>query len=372
MVSDETQLAKAAHRPHAWARRGAWLAGGAACLVGGSLGLLVLLNHFPATLERVIVECRGPAATLRVGERFSLLSWNVQFGASRRYHFFYDGGPDVHARWDVVQRTLDAQRALITRLAPDIALLQEVDRNSDRTARIDELPRLVDGRMLPCTASTPYHRSRYVPVPLRRPLGRVDLHLVTASRFGVSWARRRALPLLDEPLWRRAFNLKRAVLEAAVPLADAPVPLLLLNTHLSAFSRGDGTLGRQISALMERLRFLDSRGIPWILAGDLNLLPPGDSPARLGAEAREYADRENPILPLYRRYRSGVPAEEEARAPSRFYTYLPYGAKRPDRRLDYVFVSDLVDLHELRVMPEEPPSSDHLPLLLTASVRAVQ
>ncbi|MDY0000482.1 MAG: endonuclease/exonuclease/phosphatase family protein [Polyangia bacterium] len=329
-----------------------------------------LLNYWPTPLERVAIVRGQAGAKLRVGERFRLMSWNIQFGASRRYHFFYDGGPDVHAEWEVVQRTLDAQREMIFRAAPDILLLQEVDRDSARTSRIDQLPRLIDGLSFASWASTPYHRSRFVPVPLGRAIGRVDMHLATASRYEMTWARRRALPLLAEPLWRRAFNLKRAVLETAIQVEGLAQPLLVLNTHLSAFSRGDGTMARQVAAIMERLAFLDARGIPWVLAGDLNLLPPGDSPARLGAEAGYYADRENPILPLYSRYQSGVPAEEEARSPARFYTYLPFGAKVPDRRLDYVFVSDRLDLHGLRVMRDSSPSSDHLPLLLVASIKA--
>jgi endonuclease/exonuclease/phosphatase family metal-dependent hydrolase len=333
------------------------------------------LNYWPAELERVRVRCAqapGPGAgagALRPGERFRLLSWNIQFAASRRYHFFYDGGPAVHADWDVVQQTLDRIAEVIRAEDPDLVLLQEVDRDSDRTARIDQALRLRQALGWRCWASTPYHRSRYVPVPLRRPLGRVDFHLVTASaHHPLRWARRRALPLLQEPWWRRAFNLKRAVLETAVAVAGRDRPLVLLNTHLSAFSGKDGTLRRQVEVIAARLAFLDRRSIPWILAGDFNALPPGDTPARLGAESRLYSAGDSPIAPLVRRYRSGVSRADYARHPQRYYTYLPYGADAPDRRIDYVFVSEGVRIHDLRVVRQERPLSDHLPLRLEASL----
>lgn len=363
------------------------------------MGLIYGLNDWPAPLERVAVRCDGPGprSTLRPGERVRLLSWNLQYGASRRYHFFYDGGRDVYADWHVVQETLDAMARVLREARPDLLLLQEVDRDAARTARIDELTRLRQGiaaptlpsgapprssgasappLRIPCWASTRYHRSRYVPVPLHRPLGRVNMHLATGSRFRASWGLRRALPLLREPAWRRAFNLKRAILEVALPVQGRATPLLLLNTHLSAFSQGDGTLDRQIHVILARLRELDARSIPWILAGDFNLLPPGDRPDRLQRDAGLYegTSTHNPLAPLYRRYRNGVTPETAPRDPRATFTYQPFGAPKPDRRIDYVFVSDAIRIHAFRVLrtPATRPLSDHLPLLMEWSLGLAQ
>ncbi|MFH2007108.1 MAG: endonuclease/exonuclease/phosphatase family protein [bacterium] len=353
-----------------WLKRIGVALGSLLILAGGGGALLVwCLNYFPDPLMTVPVQCRGPAAKLKPGQRFKLLSWNIQYGAGRSYHFFYDGGPDVHASRGSVERTLKAISGVLRETAPDLLLLQEVDRDSARTARIDQLARLRDLDQWHCWASTPYHRSRYVPVPLRRPLGRVDMHLATAARFKVTWARRRALPLLKEWVVRRAFNLKRAVLESAVELEGSKRPLILLNTHLSAFSYGDGTLERQVDTILERLGELDRRGHPWILAGDFNMLPPGDRPERLGEfEAAYYANKEGALARLTKRYRTAVSPEAYARDPARYFTYLRYGAKLPDRRIDYIFVSRAIQVHSARVVRQETPSSDHLPLLLEASV----
>lgn len=337
-------------------------------LVGGAL-LVRCLNYFPKPLEKAPVQCSGQVATLRPGQRFTVLSWNLQYGAGRSYHFFYDGGKAVHASPDKVEQTLGEIGEVLTAQRPDVLLLQEVDRDSARTARIDELARLRRLGRWSCWTSAPYHRSRYVPVPLGNALGRVDMHLATAARYRLAWARRHALPQLDEWFVRRAFNLKRAILEAAVPLEDHPRPLVLLNTHLSAFSFGDGTLERQVEAIRRRLEQLDAQGFPWILAGDFNMLPPGESGKGLGLEAKYYAATGSPISRLTERYRTAVSHETYRKNPSEYFTYIKYGARKPDRRIDYIFVSSDIQVHGIRVVHQPQYSSDHLPLLLTASVK---
>ncbi len=338
-------------------------------LAGGAL-LVRCLNYFPKPLEKVAVRCDRPTSTLRPGQRFKVLSWNLQYGAGRSYHFFYDGGKDVHASRSKVEQTLGEINAVLTEHRPDVLLLQEVDRDSARSARIDELARLRKLGHGACWSSAPYHRSRYVPVPFGNALGRVDMHLATGTGYRLAWARRHALPMLDEWFARRAFNLKRAILEAAIPLQGHRRPLVVLNTHLSAFSYGDGTLQRQVDKILERLGELDARGFPWILAGDFNMLPPGESGKRLGVEAKYYAETSSPLAKLTERYRTAVSPEAYGRDPKRYYTYIKYGAKQPDRRIDYIFVSRDIEVHDVRVVHQPSYSSDHLPLLLTASVKS--
>jgi endonuclease/exonuclease/phosphatase family metal-dependent hydrolase len=295
-----------------------------------------------------------------------VLSWNVQYAASRKHQFFYDGGPDVHVPEADVRWTLARIADVLRRADADIVLLQEVDRDSDRTHRIDEHQALLDLVPYPCHASTPYHRVRYVPVPGRQPLGRVDMHLSVFSRFPLQDARRIALPLLDEPWWRRLFNLRRAVLDARVPL-DGGGTLRLLDTHLSAFSQGDGTLERQVDVLERLASTSETAREPWILAGDLNALPPGDDAARLPNGPVEYPERPTPVDRLFRRYASAVPAPQYVASPGRWRTYVPFGAAEPDRTLDYVFVGREVSVDEVDV-PRVLDVSDHLPVVFSVTV----
>jgi endonuclease/exonuclease/phosphatase family metal-dependent hydrolase len=277
-----------------------------------------------------------------------VLSWNIQFAGSRDLHFFYDGGDAVHVPPPVVDRTLAGIAAHVREA--DLALIQEIDRGARRTNFVDELPALAAG--FPAWASACYHRVRWLPHPTRVPLGRVEFHLAALSRFAMRDARRVQLPRMNEPRWRRALNIKRCLLDAELPIEGGGA-LSVAVTHLSAFTKGDDTLVRQVAAVAE---WMESRPKPWILAGDFNLLPPGDDPARL-PDAVEYSHETNPMERLIPRFRSALPPDA--------YTYQPFGG-RPDRVLDYVFVSDDVEVLSAEAAPSD--LSDHLPLRVRVRV----
>jgi endonuclease/exonuclease/phosphatase family metal-dependent hydrolase len=326
-------------------------------------------EHRPEPVEEVPVECTGggdvgPRPHLAVGRPFRLVSWNLQFGAGRKHQFFYDGGDAVHVpKADVDEAVKALQRALAA-YAPDVALLQEIDRDSDRTHRIDQLPLLAGaaGAGADCTAAATYHRSPLVPSPMPVPLGRVDMNLGIFTRGPLTGAKRLALPLLDESRLRQAFNLKRAVLAGQAPIDGHPLPLRLAVTHLSAFSHGDGTLERQVAVLAKWMEEQsDDPAQPWILAGDFNLLPPGDDPARLTVESSLYADAKNPIEELIPRFRTLFPVADLLAEQAR--SYVPYGADAPDRKIDFVFIGGPIEVVSARVGREHIALSDHLPLV---------
>ncbi len=304
------------------------------------------LPVFPVPLRR--------ARKLRVGEPFTVLCWNLQFCASRRVEFFYDGGPAVHVEPADQARTLAAVEQAIAELKPDLALLQEIDRDSARTQRVDQLQPLLRASDWACWATTPYHRARYVPVPVPRPLGRIDLHLAVLSRFPLGRGVRLDLPRLVEPRWRQALNLKRALL--ALPLeVSGGSSLRVGTTHLSAFSRGDGTLPRQVAVVRAWMR----RGPGFLLGGDFNLLAPGDTPSRLTRDQQNYADHGDPMAKLVGEFQD---ISKDAVADPDWRTYLPYGAGAPDRRLDYLFTGARLEVIEACVLSQFDDVSDHRPV----------
>ena len=149
---------------------------------------------------------------------FSVLNWNLQFAGSRKHNFFYDGGDAVGVPKEDVLESLDQIKKVIEKCNPDLLLLQEVDRDSQRTKRIDQLREIIDGTSGLSWISAPYYRATFVPVPLSNPLGRIDLHFSILSHFDLTHAKRTQLALLDEPRWRQMFNLKRGILSSRVPI----------------------------------------------------------------------------------------------------------------------------------------------------------
>jgi endonuclease/exonuclease/phosphatase family metal-dependent hydrolase len=343
-------------------RRGGWLLPAALLLVAPPLGVVAAVRrgwHFPDRVEPVAVVSDPTAPLLPRGAPVRALVWNIQYCGSRRHHFFYDGGRQVHVPPGDMAATLAEVARVIRAADPDLVLLQEVDRGSDRTGRVDEHAELLRQTGYPCHASAPYHRAAWVPHPTHQPMGRVDMHLSVFSRHPIASAQRVQLALLQEPWWRRMFNLKRAVLEVRLPV-EGGGELAVLNTHLSAFSHGDGTLQRQVATLLgratgERL---------FLLAGDMNALPPGDDARRLGEAAVEYPEATSPVAPLFRRLRAFSPAAPDPA----WRSYLPFGATEPDRQIDYVFCGQEVQPGAAQVL-QERSISDHLPILVTFIIR---
>ena len=114
----------------------------------------------------------------------------------------------------------------------------------------------------------------------------------------------------------------------------------------------------------------EASGTPWILAGDFNALPPGDRAQRL-PRPDLYPESNSPLQPLFDRFFTPVPPDDLAANPSRWGTYLPFGASKPDRTLDYVFHGRAVESMGFDVLTQHEPPSDHLPLLFTYRVPPV-
>lgn len=303
---------------------------------------------------------RGAAPALARGAPFTVVSWNIQFGAGRNPWFFYDGGPDSRVSPAEVRFAMDGIVSVLRAIDADLVLLQEVDRDSARSGFVDQHARVRDALGLPVDASTPYFKVPFVPVPPHRPLGAVDMHLSVFSRFALGAGTRFALSRLNEPAWRRAFNLRRALLHLPVPLSDGS-GAHLFHTHLSAFSRGDGTLAKQVGTVMRRMG--DTAG-PALLAGDLNSLPPSDDPVRLGFAKELYGEAHTPIRPLW----DGLdvlfpPVRPDGRVGPEGHTYVPYGSNVADRTIDYAFGRGIRVL-ESRAEPAGAAFSDHLPVVM--------
>eukprot|EP00408_Alexandrium_pacificum_P011470 CAMPEP_0171214968 /NCGR_PEP_ID=MMETSP0790-20130122/31427_1 /TAXON_ID=2925 /ORGANISM="Alexandrium catenella, Strain OF101" /LENGTH=340 /DNA_ID=CAMNT_0011680711 /DNA_START=66 /DNA_END=1088 /DNA_ORIENTATION=- len=298
-----------------------------------------------------------------------LMCWNIQFCAGRNHLFFYEGGQAVVVPIEDVEQTMQVVADIIADNAPDIVLLQEVDRNSKRTHFQDELHGILErldraGHSYPYVASAPYHRVCYVPAPGHEHMGRVDLNLVTLSKFRIERGTRHQLPLLNESWMRQMFNLKRAVMDIEMPIAGGG-KFVALNTHLSAFAFNDGTPEREIAELSKHAARLERQASPWYM------LPPGDDPGRLGVinneDHSQYYNPESPVKPLTDEHRSAMDLEAHARNPEPFRTYVPLGTDTPDRVLDWMFTGTKTQILKYSVLSKHRHisiASDHLPLLL--------
>jgi len=330
----------------------------------GSLALIRFLNFIPKPVMKA--RYHNPPKTdetpiLKPGDTIKVLNWNIQYAASRNHHFFYDGGSEVYASPDNVKATLEGISRVIREYQPDIILFQEIDLDSTRSCYTDQIQELLDANPYPSWSTTPYHICKYLPFPSHQHSKKLDMELTVFSRFPIDSATRHALPALKESYIRRAFNFKRAILDLSIPVQGGS-KLRIFNTHFSAFSHGDGTLKKQVSTFVSLAQKSMEKGEYWLGAGDLNLLPPGDNPERLGKDGFYYPKTNNPIEPMLEALQTALPLEEYLQTPEKYYTYIPYGAENTDRWLDYIFISPNLQVKSYQVIPETQ-LSDHLPIL---------
>ena len=349
-----------------------WAAGTVVLLLALLVSLVWVLTFHPRPHQAEPVICSETAPQLKPGQTLKVLTWNVQFMAGKNYVFFWDvpdgNGPDERPSRQDITRTLTEVARVIRDEGPDLALLQEVDNGAARTDHEDQLQRLLG--LLPseyaCHTSTFYWKAKYVPHP--RILGAVGLTLATLSKYRISSAVRHQLSLIPGNFVKQQFNLKRAVLEARLPIEQGG-EYVVLNTHLDAFAQGSNTMEKQVGEVDSLLRNLTGSGRTWVIGGDFNLLPNADAYQRLSPRQRSYLfNPQTEITPLFQTY-SAVPSLAEVSGPDYqlWFTHLPNDPEvkgHPDRTIDYLFFPRTVRLGKHYVRQGDTQRiSDHMPLV---------
>lgn len=232
------------------------------------IGWLTLGEYDPAERESLALE--GAASKyLCAGDTVKIMSWNIGYAAlGDNADFFMDGGSHVFtADKERVQENLDAVIAEIYAVYPDVIFLQEVDRDSARSHRIDEASQIMDACTL-CRSSFAYnYRVMFVPYPLP-PLGKVNSGIMTLTAYPISAAERIQLPVpFSWPV--RTANLKRCAMVDRIPIYGSDKELVLVNLHLEAYDDGAGRMA-QTEALRAILDAEAAAGNYVIAGGDFN------------------------------------------------------------------------------------------------------
>ena len=343
-------------------------------LVAAVLILAFRLSTFhPKPIQAEKVYARSEAPALQSGQRLKVLNWNLQYMAGKNYVFFYDewdgsGKDDRPSRQDIEASYAEVVRVLLDE-DPDLLILQELHDGSSSTDGEDQLERLLG--YLPESyayyASAFYWKAAFVPHP--RIMGSAGMKLAIISKYRVDEAFRYQLPLMPADPITRHLNFKRAVLELRLPVQGG-APLSLMSIHMDAFAQGSDTMQRQVDYVIGLLGDTAAQGRSFVIAGDFNLVPPGLSYSRLPDDEKPMFQTDTEIAKLYALYK-GFPRVEDVDGPEgeRFLTHFPNIRDRPDRVLDYFFVSDDIEPESFTVRRHDTLRiSDHLPTILEFNV----
>ena len=351
-----------------------------------AIGALWVRSYLPADIEAARIDCPADAPVWSTDSPLKVMSYNVQYMASKNYVFFYDVDVNDLARVGAVEKagksiasqpakehvfsTLDNVAEVIKKENPDVILLQEINGKEDsRTYYTDQAAELLNrlpNDLYPCQSTAPYWQAEFIFHP--DVLGPVNMKLLTLSKYRITRSVRHQLPRKLRNFLVTPFHFQRALLESHIA-TDQESTVALINTHFDAWGAGTGIMDRQIAKTRELLQSLDGANIPWVLGGDLNLLPPDNNQQRNRIHAARTGnyDEKPQIALLYERYR-GIPALQHltsSDAPA-WYTHFPNDptVTGPDRTIDYLFYSDQWSLHDAYIRQEDTLHlSDHLPVV---------
>ncbi|MCL6268532.1 endonuclease/exonuclease/phosphatase family protein [Sansalvadorimonas sp. 2012CJ34-2] len=306
-------------------------------------------------------RCPAWAEKAPIDKPLKVITYNVQFMTGGVYNFW--DGPDTVSPLDIEsQHKIAAEIAeAIRKENPDIALLQEVDRD-ERTGQ-DQIELLMEklGEIYPCYAATAYSRlNKEVFLPAnKRPS---EQHLLTLSRYRISDTVRFDLPRIPRN-YIKYLHYRRAVLETRIPLSNGD-SLFVLNLHLDAFAQGTDTMQKQVSLVSGLFEKMTQENKLWIAGGDFNLLPPGQY-EHICAQGQNWYQPESELKKLTDQY-SAIPSVEDATGADRsnWFTQILIKECGLDQTLDYMFYSPAVSLIKGRVWSKEVMDlSDHMPVI---------
>ena len=233
---------------------------------------------------------------------------------------------NMHAGKDAAGKANIADVGQIVRTSgADIVLLQEVDRGTNRSGKVDQLQGLVEATGFRSTfgQSLDYDGGQY--------------GIAALSRGGFIYSE--TIPLPVKPIQERAGGSHEPRV-ALLGVAIAPTGRLqTVNTHLDA-SPTDAYRLQEIAGILNVVRARLSDVTPVLLGGDLNSEP--DS-----AVVRRLRD-------------AGL---RDAWAECGRGDGLTYPADRPVKRIDYVWLSGTLRCTAAEVLDTQ--ASDHRPLLVT-------
>lgn len=209
------------------------------------------------------------AGDVKTATEYTIVTQNFGFGAyTSDFTFFMDGGKDSRAKSkESVNECIKNAYDEISGFSPDFVLMQEVDTNSTRSHKINEKAAFDDLFAGYSRVYAVNYRSAYLMWPLFKPHGKSNSGMSTYSRFIVSSAVRRSLPIATGV--QKVLDLDRCYSVATVP-CDNGKSLVLINVHTSAYGGSDAIREAQMNKLFEEMKAEYEKGNYVICGGDFN------------------------------------------------------------------------------------------------------
>lgn len=328
---------------------------------------LYVLLTYSRIEDKLALDVSGSAeAAIPVGQRQTIVTWNLGFGAySDDYSFFMDGGTESRAySAQAVRDNIGGDIDHLEELNADLMLLQEVDTDSTRSHHVDENEMILEAFADRDAVHACNYDSAYLMYPILEPHGASTSGITTLSRYEIASSVRRSLPI--ETSLMKLVDLDRCYSVSRIP-ADDGRTLCLYNLHLSAYTSDGAIATEQLKMLLSDMAAEYAQGSYVIAGGDFNKDLTGRLGEPFGVEGEETTwCQPFPTELLPEGMSLIVALDEENPVASCRDTSKPYepGASFVCL-LDGFIVSDNVQVSEVRVIDAGFKNSDHNPVVMT-------
>jgi endonuclease/exonuclease/phosphatase family metal-dependent hydrolase len=263
---------------------------------------------FLSVLSVAVAVCISATTILRAADPVRILVLNMHAGKDAT------GKPN-----------LDGIAALVKDQKPDIVLLQEVDRGTNRSGHVDQVAELEQ--------STRYH-SAFSPSLYNYDGGQYGIALLSRGLIGY----RATMPLPVYPVQARAGGSHEPRVAMVAILSVRGATWRVVNTHLDPAE--DGGRAQEVAALVRVIHNQQVAGTPLVVGGDFNSTP------------------DNAVLkPI-----AGA-GLHDAWTECGSGDGFTYPADKPAKRIDYLWMSEGMHCASAQVLDTQ--ISDHRPLMVT-------
>lgn len=339
-------------------------------LVVGAYVAYVFIDYHRIGDMELTPEGDAAATELAAGKRYTVLSYNIGFGAYEDdYGFFMDGGTESWA-WSEERLTanVDAIAAFLAQQKADFYLLQEVDIDSTRSYHVDERQPIYQALPGMSHVFAQNYDSPFLMYPLTQPHGASKSGLLTFSPAAISSAKRVELPIENSVM--KLVDLDRCYSVSRIPVDDSK-ELILYNLHLSAYT-SDGTIAtEQLKLLLADMQAEYEAGNWCVAGGDFNKDLLGDSAVWFGEADQDYSWAQPIPDGIFDGYdvTLAAPLDEDAPVPSCRNADSAYHEGQYVLTVDGFMVSKNVAVESAEVIDTGFRWSDHNPVKMVFTLQ---
>ena len=280
------------------------------------------------------------------GKRLSLVSYNIGYlsgltnleAVKRPRTLFDDNLAQIIANF----RPINA----------DIIAFQEIDIDSKRSYNVNQLEAVANGLGLATAGLAINWNKNYVPFPywpISAHFGKIVSGQAVLSRYPIADNQRVVLDkVASRPFFYNAVYLDRLAQVTKVDIEGQP--LIVINIHLEAF---DNPTRFQQTRAVRTMAETYAKDYPVVLVGDFNS----------AVNRPEEGDRSIEIMTESKLFAPALAKDQWTSQPT-------FPSEPPKHKLDYLFYTPAtIELNDTRVVTEVGTASDHLPLMMTFTLK---